>query len=123
MDLRRKILLALEDGDKSQREVAELFHVSQSFVESFLRHVRSTGRLEPKPRVGGPLPRIDDHARQRMRLWLAEQPDLTLEEVAARLRRECGIHACVSLVCRVLQKLGLPRKKRRSMRPSAIRTK
>lgn len=123
MDLRRKILLALEDGDKSQREVAELFHVSQSFVESFLRHVRRTGHLEPKPRVGGPLPRIDDNARQRMRLWLAEQPDLTLEEVAARLQRECGIRACVSLVCRVLQKLGLPRKKRRSMRPSVIRTK
>lgn len=53
VDLRRKILLALEDGGKSQREIAELFHVSLSFVETLLRRVRATGRLEPKPAAGG----------------------------------------------------------------------
>ena len=44
VDLRQKILLALEDGGKSQREIAELFHVSQSFVEALLRRVRAIGR-------------------------------------------------------------------------------
>ena len=73
--------------------------------------------------TGGPPPRIDEQARQRLREWLAEQPDLTLDELAERLQRECGIHACLSLVCRVLQKLGLPRKKRRSMRRNVTRTK
>jgi transposase len=123
VDLRQKILLALEDGGKSQREIAELFHVSQSFVESLLRHVRATGRIEPRPPAGGPPPRIDVQARQRLRQWVAAQPDLTLEEAAERLQRECGIHACVSLVCRVLQKLGLPRKKRHSTPRSATRKK
>lgn len=123
VDLRRKILLVLDDGGKSQREVAELFHVSQSFVESLLRRRRCTGRIEPKPRAGGQTSRIDEAARQRLRAWLAGQPDLTLEELAERLQRECGIPVCISLVCRVLQKLGLPRKKRHSMPPSATRKK
>lgn len=123
VDLRQKIFLALEDSGKSQREIAELFHVSESFVESLLRRLRATGRLDPKPHAGGPPPRIDSNACQRLREWLAAQPDLTLEELAERLRRECGIQACVSLVCRVLQKLELPRKKRRSMPPSATRKK
>lgn len=123
VDLRHKILLALEEGGKSQREIAELFHVSESFIESLLRRVRTTGRVDPKPHAGGPPPRIDESARQRLRAWLAEQPDLTLEEVAERLQRECGIHVCVSLVCRVLQTLGLPRKKRHSTPLSATRQK
>ncbi|HEX7634916.1 MAG TPA: IS630 family transposase [Noviherbaspirillum sp.] len=112
VDLRQKILLALAEGGKSQREIAVLFHVSQTFVESLLRQVRATGRIEPKPAAGGPPPRLDEQARQRLREWLAEQPDLTLEELVERLQRECGIHVCVSLVCRVLQDLGLPRKKK-----------
>lgn len=122
VDLRQKILLALQEGGKSQREIAALFHVSQTFVESLLRQVRATGRIEPKPATGGPPPRIDVQARQRLREWLAEQPDMTLEELAERLQRECGVHACLSLVCRVLQKLGLPRKKRHCTPPNATRS-
>lgn len=121
VDLRQKILLALEERDQSQREIAELFHVSQSFIESLLRHVRATGRIDPKPHARGPAARLDEPARRRLRDWLAEQPDLTLAEVAERLQRECGIQVCLSLVCRVLQKLGLSRKKRRSTRPNATR--
>ena len=123
IDLRQKVLLALQEGNKSQREIAELFHVSESFVEALLRRLRATGGIAPKPHAGGPPPRIDDKARQHLGEWLAAQPDLTLEELAERLQRECGIHACVSLVCRVLQQLGLPRKKRQSTPQSVTRKK
>jgi transposase len=60
VDLRQKILLALESEGKSQREIAELFHVSRSFVESLLRRLRATGRIEPKPHAGGLPSRLDD---------------------------------------------------------------
>jgi transposase len=56
VDLHQKILLALESEVKSQREIAELFHVSRSFVESLLR------RIEPKPHAGGLPSRLDDNA-------------------------------------------------------------
>jgi transposase len=87
VDLRQKILLALESEGKSQREIAELFHVSRPFVESLLRRMRATGRIEPKPHAGGLPSRLDDNARQHLRTWLAEQPDRTTARSSARERR------------------------------------
>jgi transposase len=79
--------------------------------------------MEPKPPAGGPISRIDDVARQHLRDWLAVQSDLTLEELVERLDRTLGIRVCVSRLCRVLQELGLRRKKRRSMHRSATAKK
>lgn len=92
VDLRRKILLALEEGGKSQREVAELFHVSLAFVETLLRRLCAGGDIVPKPHAGGRESRLDTPARQQLRVWLVAQPDLTLQELAARLQCERGIH-------------------------------
>jgi transposase len=84
VDLRHKILQAYEDGGRSQREIAELFHVCLSFVESLLRQVRTTGRIEPKRPRGGPASRIDEAARQHLRVWLAAQSDPPLRPCGAR---------------------------------------
>jgi transposase len=120
LDLRQKILQALERGVGSQRQIAELFGVSQSFVEKLLQRVRRTGQAAAK-RQGGKRPaRLDLAARERVRQWVQEQPDLTLEELADRLYDTARIRVGVSTLCRVLQQLDLPRKKSRSMRPSAI---
>lgn len=118
VDLRQKVVQAYEGGGKSQREIAEDFHVSLSFVESLLRRVRTSGRVDPRPAAGGPASRIDERARQHLREWLAAQPDLTLEELVARLDHTFGIRVCVSRLCGVLQELALRRKKRHSMRRS-----
>ena len=123
IDLRQKILLALNEEGKSQREIADSFHVSRSFIESLLRRVRATGHVKPKSGRTGPPPRLDAPVCERLRQWLQQQPDLTLQEVSQRLQRECGIRVCLSLVCRVLQQRGLPRKKRPYTPPNAIRTK
>jgi transposase len=116
VDLRQKILQEYESGERSQREIAEIFHVSISFMESLLRQFRATGQIVPKPHAGGPPSRIDDRARQLLRDWLQAQSDLTLEELAERLDATLGIRVCISRLCRVLQELGLRRKKRVSMR-------
>lgn len=123
VDLRQKVLQAHESDGKSQRQIAEDFHVSLSFVESFLRRVRTTGELAPKPPAGGPSSRIDERARQCLRDWLAEQSDLTLEELVERLDHPLGIRVCASRLCRVLQKLGLRRKKRHSTHRSGTARK
>jgi transposase len=121
VDLRQKILLALEAGGKSQREIAELFHVSLGFVEKLLRQLRAGEGVAPKPSAGGRQSRLDEPARAQLRAWLAGQPDLTLAELAGRLQRERGICICLSHLCRLLQKLELRRKKRRSTPRNAIR--
>ena len=58
VDLRQKILQEYESGERSQREIAEIFHVSISFMESLLRQFRATGQIAPKPHAGGPPLRV-----------------------------------------------------------------
>lgn len=123
LDLRRKILQAHERGGGSQAKLAALFGVSLSFVEKLLMRLRHTGDLAAKPHAGGRPSRLDASAREQLRQWLAEQPDLTLEELADCLARHLGVRIGVSRLCQVLQELGLPRKKRPSMRRSATPTK
>ena len=85
VDLRQKILQAYERGMGSQAKLAALFGVSISFVEKLFMRVRSTGQIAPRQRTGGTPSRIDAAARQQLQQWLAEQPDLTLAELAKRL--------------------------------------
>jgi transposase len=41
-----------------------------------------------------------------------QQPDATLEELVAHLKKKSKVEVHLSTVCRALQKLGLPRKKK-----------
>lgn len=119
-DLRRKIVSAYERGHHSQREIAELFGVSPATVRNFVRRKRERGSPDELPRGGGAPARIDDEARHELQQLIASAPDATLEEARQHLERERGIRVGLSAVCRVLAKLGLPRKKSRSTQMSAI---
>lgn len=123
LDLRQKIVQAVERGTGSQRQIAELFGVSLSFVEKLLIRVRHTGQAAAKKQGGQRPPRLGQAVCERVRQWLQEQPDLTLEELSDRLWDTARIRISVSALCRVLQQQGLPRKKRRSMPVSATPSK
>lgn len=115
-DLRRKIVLACERGTQSQREIAELFNVSRSFVEVLLRQYRrSGGELVPKRRKCGRHSLLDETCRAHLRHWLLAQPDLTLKELIGRLQAKTGIVASEPTMCRVLHQMGMRRKKRHFM--------
>ncbi|WP_409992100.1 helix-turn-helix domain-containing protein [Plasticicumulans sp.] len=53
LDLREKVLLAYQNNDLSEREIARLFGVSLSFVRDLLKLYRETGHVDPKPHAGG----------------------------------------------------------------------
>jgi transposase len=112
MDLRRRIVQACERGTQSQREVAEFFQVSLATVENILRLYRRTGDVLPQRRQRlGPVVRIDDKAREQLRRSLEHQPDMTLAELREQLVRKNGLRVSTSRICRVLQQMGLRRKK------------
>lgn len=112
-DLRRKVILACERRHQSQREIAELFSVSISFVESVWRHYcHSGGEVVPRRRRAGRHSRLDAASLACLQKWLEEQPDLTLKELINRLATETGIAVSEPTMCRVLQQLGMRRKKR-----------
>jgi transposase len=85
-DLRRKVIQTCERKRESQREIAELFSVSISFVESVWQHYRhSDGEVVPLRCRAGRHAHLDAASRARLRAWLEEQPDLTLKELIDRL--------------------------------------
>ncbi len=110
-DLREKVVRAYENGGGSQRTLARIFGVSEYFIKTLLRRWPETGSVAPKPHGGGRRPNIDHSGWQYVRRLVKSDPDVTLVELCERLKLECGQGSSVSAMCRLLQKLGLPRKK------------
>jgi transposase len=114
-DLRRSIVAAYEKNNHSQHQVAELFGVSPATVRNLVRRKRETASTDALPPAGGNRPRLDQQARDRVRQLVAERNDQTLAELRQQLEREQHPSVSLSTLCRLLQWLGLPRKKKRSM--------
>ena len=110
-DLRERVLLVCERGRLSRAKIAKLFQVAESTVYRWLQTWRREGRREAKLRAGGPAPRLDQAALEKLKAIVTEANDLSLAEYAAKLLERAGVAASGPTVCRALQKLGLPRKK------------
>ena len=110
-DPRERVLLACGRGGLSRAKLAALFQVGESTVHRWLRTWRTEGRREAKPHAGGPAPRLDAAAPEKLRAVVAEANDLTLAEHAAAVSERAGVTASGPTVGRALRKLGLPRKK------------
>jgi putative transposase len=119
-DLRDRVIAAVEASLLSQAEVAETFSVSLSTVEKWWRCRRETGCCTALPHAGG-VKRTLLEAEDFLRAEIDRQPDVTLEELCARVAEAKGVKASLSMICRELQRLGLPRKKSPSMTASGIR--
>ena len=115
VELRTRIVAAVDRGVGSLPAVAALFNVSINCVANYLRLREQTGSLQPRPYQGGRAPAIPEHRYGEVRQLLAEQPDLTLEQIRDRLHLDCSLAA----ICRTLHKLDLPRKKKPCRRPNS----
>src|SRR6266481_2199391 len=113
VDLRCLVINAYESGEGTIEEVAEQFGVGTAFVKRMLRRHRAGESLEPQ-HGGGAQPKLDATAREKLRAAVDSRPDATLGELRALLSRACHVRVSAPTVCRELQKLALPRKKRAS---------
>jgi transposase len=108
MDLRERIVAAIDRHEHSLRELAHLFSVSLSFLVRLLQRRRAAGSLQPKPHGGGPAPKLDAAAVRRLLALVRKQPDATLTELRDRL----GIPCHIATIARVLRRHGITRKKK-----------
>jgi transposase len=83
-DMRTRVIARVESG-ASRREAAEHYEVSPSTAVIWVKCFRATGRCAAKPRGGSTSP-LEEHAEFLLAL-LDGQPDLTLDEVVAVMRR------------------------------------
>ena len=110
-ELRERVLRACERGGLSRASIARLFRVGESTLYRWRQTWRTEGRREARPHAGGPAPRLDRAALDKLEELVAEGNDRTLAEYAASLRERAGVEASGPTVCRALKKLGLTRKK------------
>jgi transposase len=107
-DLRQRIIDTVLRGEGTIAQVAARFLVSVSFVTRLLQRHRTTGSVEPRPHGGGHPAVLTPEDLQRLREFIADRPDATLEECREHLGSSCSL----ATISRALSRLGLPRKKK-----------
>ena len=118
-DLRVRVWTAWQSGDESQQAVAARFGVSESFVRDLSRRFRATGSVAAKAHGGGRRLAADTKTIARLAALVARHNDLTNDEYHRRLCAKGTARLSRSAVGRLLLRLELTRKKRRSKTTSA----
>lgn len=111
VDLRQRIIAAYEAKEGSQRELAERFKVSLSFIRDLRRHQRETGTIMPKPHGGGAVAKLSTKHLPIVAALVTAQPDALLEELCERFAEQSGVSVSVSTMQRAVCQLKLSVKK------------
>jgi transposase len=114
-DLRERVIGFMALGG-SARAAATRFDVSVSSALRWGQRWRAEGHARPRTMGGDRRSRLSEH-RARVLQLIAQQPDLTLQEIRSALAA-CGITVALSTVYRFLAAQNLTLKKRAYTRPS-----
>src|ERR1019366_4668457 len=95
-DLRERVVLDIGSG-LSRRAAARRFRVSASSAIRWAERHENTGSVSAKPRGGHRRSPLEAHAVWLLEL-VAREPELTLEETAARIVAELGVETTKSSV-------------------------
>lgn len=112
LDFRQKIVDTYFKESTSQRKVAKRFGVALSFVEKLFKQLRETGKLAPKPHGGGRKPKLNAAQLSLVVALVEADNDAILEELCQQLQEKTTITISRSTMGRILQQLGLTRKKK-----------
>jgi len=110
-ELRVRVVNAVENGEGTIAEISRLFGVGPTFVKKMLRLHRAGEDLAPR-HGGGPVARLHEPELALLREAVDEQPDVTLEELQRMLTAQRQVTVSQATICRALQRLRLPRKKK-----------
>jgi transposase len=111
-DLRLRVLRAVDRG-MPRKEVSEVFGVSEPTIKRWLKRRRETGDVEPR-RAPGPPARKGTALERALPSQLRANPYLTLEGHRDLFEESHGVSVSTASVSRAFERLGLPRKRRRS---------
>ena len=117
MDLRERVARA--KGTGTSGEVAARFDVNDSWVRRLWLRFAETGSVAPLPRGGNRARKVDAEGEGLIRRWLGRKQDLTIDELMERYLVERGIAVSEPAMRRTVNRMGLSRKKRRSLRRNA----
>ncbi len=114
IDLRERVLTAVDAGQETQEQIAQRFLVSSRWVRKLIARRAQTGEIGPKPNLGGRKLLIQGEAIQTLRDAIAKNPDAPLHEV----REAIGFEGCLVTLWRTIKRLNITRRKSRCGRRS-----
>ena len=113
LDLRQRVFLAYQRKEGSQRQLANRFKVSLSFIRDLARRYRETGTIEPKAHGGAAVTKLETKHLPIIQTLVDNQPDVLLEELCERFAEQTTVQVSPSTMQRAVQSLKLSVKKKR----------
>jgi transposase len=120
IELRQKIIRAVDQKVASQQKIAEIFGVSARWIRKLIKHKQTYGSIEPLPRTQGRKPAFDPKHLQELEELLLQRCDITLAEIQEHFagRINCSYQA----VANAIKRLNWGYKKNRYERLNRIET-
>jgi len=113
LDLRRKAVLACENGDGTQKEIAEQFGIGYRTLKAWLFLKKATDDVIPKVHAHrGPRSVIDEKGILFIKKLVDNKPDILISEIQELYLKKFKIEIWQSMVSKVFKKLNLRRKKK-----------
>ena len=113
-------MAAVEQGEHTHTEIANLFQVSVTFIKKMRRWQRAGQDLAPR-QGGGPALLLQAPELALLCAEVGACPDATLSELQNVLAEKRDVTASLPTLCRALQQLDLPRKKKAPSTRSAMK--
>jgi transposase len=107
MDLRERVIAAVEAKEGTYSQLAVRFKVSADFIKNLVRLKRELGTLQPQTHRCGRKPKVTAEHKEQLRELVKRRPDITLRE----LRDALGLDVSLKAIWDALQTLKLTFKK------------
>jgi transposase len=111
VDLRRRIVDALEEAGATIDSVGGRFAVSSASVKPYKRRLHQSGTLAAKPWPGRS-PKLAPAEQGRLKELIASRTDWTLERLCSAWDGQTGARVSISVMARTLARLRITYKKR-----------
>jgi transposase len=111
-DLRIKVIEAVNKKELTQKSIAEIFGVSTYFITTLLERYKKTGDIKPKPMGIHIKPKITPLGEEHILECLANEPDLTLNELCDKYEAHFNIKVGKSSMDRALKRMEVTFKKK-----------
>ena len=107
MDLRQRIIDAVESGEENMVQIASRFAVSYEVVKKLKYQYRDLGTLEPQNHRCGRKRALTESQQRRLLKLVRRNPSLTL----LQMRDKLGVQCCESTIWLELRRHGVTHKK------------
>lgn len=109
LELRQRVVAAVDTGKESQAQVAARFGVSLGWIEGLLRQRRRLGHIAFLGHGGGYPHRVTPRAVEVIRAVVTAQPDVTLARLREAVQTQTGVQVGTTALWRWIKDLGLQR--------------